>query len=65
MEGVADNLDAVLYAWHSGSQTANAVRDILFGDVVPSGKTAITFPRKSGHIPLYYNVTSSGRPVDC
>ena len=65
MEGVADNLDAVLYAWHSGSETANAVCDILFGDTVPSGKTAITFPRKSGHIPLYYNVTSSGRPVNC
>lgn len=65
MEGVADNLDAVLYAWHSGSESAGAVCDILFGDTVPSGKTAITFPRKSGHIPLYYNVTSSGRPVDC
>lgn len=65
MDEVADNLDAVLYAWHSGTETANAVCDILFGDVVPSGKTAITFPRKSGHIPLYYNVTSSGRPVNC
>ena len=65
MEGIADNLDAVLYAWHSGSEAAGAVCDILFGDTVPSGKTAITFPRKSGHIPLYYNVTSSGRPVDC
>ena len=65
MEGVADELDAVLYAWHSGTETANAACDILFGDTVPSGKTAVTFPRKSGHIPLYYNVTSSGRPVDC
>lgn len=65
MEGVADNLDAVLYAWHCGTETANAACDILFGDTVPSGKTAITFPRKSGHIPLYYNVTSSGRPVNC
>lgn len=65
MEGVADKLDALLYAWHSGSETARAASDILFGDVIPSGKTAVTFPRKSGHIPLYYNVTSSGRPVDC
>ena len=64
-EDVADKMDAVLYAWHSGSKTAAAVCDILFGDTVPSGKTAVTFPRKSGHIPLYYNVTSSGRPVDC
>lgn len=65
MEDVADKLDAIVYAWHSGSKTASAVCDIMFGDVVPSGKTAVTFPRKSGHIPLYYNVTSSGRPVDC
>ena len=65
MDGVADNLDAVLYAWHSGTETAGAVCDILFGDTVPTGKTPITFPRKSGHIPMYYNVTSSGRPVNC
>ncbi len=65
MEGVADLLDGALYAWHCGSQTAVAACDILFGDTVPSGKTPITFPRRSGHIPLYYNVASSGRPVNC
>ena len=64
LEGVAEYLDAVLYAWHSGTETANAVCDILFGDVVPSGKTAVTFPRRTGHIPMYYNVTSSGRKVN-
>ena len=64
LEGVVQNLDAVLYAWHSGSETANAVCDILFGDVVPSGKTPVTFPRKSTHIPLYYNITSSSHPVN-
>lgn len=65
LENVIDNLDGLVYAWHSGSETANAVCDILFGDTVPSGKAAVTFPRKSGHIPLYYNVTESGRFVDC
>jgi beta-glucosidase len=65
MQSTADMLDAVVYAWHCGSETANAVCDILFGDVNPSGKTPITFPKKTGHIPLYYNVTSSGRPVNC
>ena len=64
LEGVADKLDAIVYAWHCGSETANAAADILFGDTVPSGKTAVTFPRKTGHIPLYYNITASGRPVD-
>lgn len=65
MEGIADNFDALLYAWHSGSETAGAVCDILFGDAVPSGKLPVTIPRLATHIPLYYNVTSSGRPVNC
>lgn len=64
LEGVVENLDAVLYAWHSGSETANAVCDILFGDTVPSGKTPVTFPRKATHIPLYYNITSSSHAVN-
>lgn len=64
MNGIAENFDAILYAWHSGTKTAEAACDILFGDIVPSGKTAVTFPRKTGQIPIYYNVTSSGRPVD-
>ncbi|MBP5686976.1 MAG: glycoside hydrolase family 3 C-terminal domain-containing protein, partial [Clostridia bacterium] len=61
---VEEYLDAILYAWHSGSKTAEAVADILYGDIVPSGKTPVTFPRKATHIPLYYNVTSSGHPVN-
>ncbi len=65
MEGVSDYLDAVIYAWHAGTKTADALCDILLGDIVPSGKTAVTFPKRTGHIPLYYNVTSSGRRVDC
>ena len=64
LEGVVENLDAVLYAWHSGSETANAVCDILFGDTIPSGKTPVTFPRKATHIPLYYNITASSHPVN-
>lgn len=59
MEGVADLLDAVVYAWHSGTETARAACDILFGDAVPSGKTAITFPRTSHHFPIYYNATKN------
>lgn len=64
LEDVEGDFDAILYAWHGGTETANAVCDILFGDTVPSGKTSVTFVRKTGHIPLYYNVTSSGRYVN-
>ncbi len=59
MEGVADLLDGVLYAWHSGHETARAACDILFGAVIPSGKAAISFLRNPGHIPMYYNATKN------
>ena len=65
MEDIAEDLDAVIYAWHTGSRAAKAVCDILFGDKSPSGRLPVTLPRKATHIPLYYNVTSSGRPVNC
>jgi len=56
--------DAVLYAWHPGTQGGLAVADILFGDVNPSGKLPVTFPRTAGQIPLYYNHKSTGRAID-
>ncbi len=65
MEGIGEYLDAIIYAWHNGTRTAEAVSDVLYGKVNPSGKLPATFPRRTGHIPLYYNVTSSGRPVNC
>ncbi|MBQ6824248.1 MAG: glycoside hydrolase family 3 C-terminal domain-containing protein, partial [Clostridia bacterium] len=65
MEGIAEYFDAILYAWHSGSETARAVCDVLFGDTVPSGRLPVTMPRLATHIPMYYNVASSGHPVNC
>ncbi len=65
IEEIAEDLDAVVYAWHTGSEAAGAVSDILFGVKTPCGRLPVTLPRKATHIPLYYNVTSSGRPVNC
>ena len=64
LEGVVDRLDAVVYAWHTGTESAHAVCDVLFGDVVPSGKLPVTLPRRTGHIPLYYNTTASNHYGD-
>ena len=65
MEGIAEYCDAIVYAWHTGSTAAAAVADILYGNTNPSGRLPVTIPRLATHIPLYYNVTSSGRPVNC
>lgn len=56
-------LDAILYAWHCGTETAHAACDILFGDVNPSGKSVVTFPRDTGHIPIYYNAIVPSKKV--
>jgi len=53
---------ALLETWFLGSEMGHAVADILFGDVNPSGKLPITFPRNVGQIPLYYAHKSTGRP---
>lgn len=60
---VTDWADAVLFAWHPGITGGLGVVDVLFGDVNPSGRLPITFPRATGQIPLYYNHRPTGRPM--
>lgn len=64
LEEIEPYLDAILIAWHGGTRTAHAAVRTVFGDYTPSGKASVTFVRRTGHIPLYYNVTSSGREVN-
>ncbi|MCM1221233.1 MAG: DUF4886 domain-containing protein [Lachnospiraceae bacterium] len=52
---------AILEAWQPGTEGANAIANILSGEASPSGKLAITFPRATGQIPIYYNRRKSGR----
>jgi len=54
--------DAILNVWFPGSEAGYAISDVLFGNVNPSGKLPMSFPRNVGQIPLYYNYKSTGRP---
>ena len=56
-----EDCGAVLEAWYPGEQGAQAITEILFGEVNPSAKLPITFPRSVGQLPLYYAAKPSGR----
>ena len=58
---VVDLTDAILNCWFLGSQSGNAIADVLFGDYNPSGKLPVSFPYHVGQIPVYYDQFSTGR----
>lgn len=61
---IVNNVPAILESWMGGSQSGNAIADILFGDVNPSGKLPVTVPRTVGQVPIYYNHLNTGRPPE-
>ncbi|MDG2449013.1 MAG: glycoside hydrolase family 3 C-terminal domain-containing protein, partial [Saprospiraceae bacterium] len=59
-----EKIPTILQAWHLGSQSGNAIAQVLFGDCNPSGKLPMSFPRSIGQVPIYYNHKATGRPND-
>lgn len=55
------HIPTILEAWYPGEQGGNAVADIIFGNVNPSGKLSVTFPRSVGHIPVTYDYKPGSR----
>jgi beta-glucosidase len=62
LQGAVANAQAILATWFLGTETGNAIADILFGAYGPSGRLPASFPRASGQEPYYYGHKSTGRP---
>jgi beta-glucosidase len=60
LDWMADAVPAILEAWFPSEEGANAIVDVLFGDVNPGGKLPVTFPRSVGQLPVFYGHRPSG-----
>jgi beta-glucosidase len=57
-----ENIPSIVEVWQLGTQSGNAIAEVLYGDYNPSGKLPMTFPRNVGQVPIYYNYKNTGRP---
>jgi len=64
LEDIVGETPALLEAWFGGVQAGNAVADVVFGKANPGGKLPVSFPRRLGQVPIYYNHEPTGRPCD-
>jgi len=64
LEDVISDMPSLLQAWFPGVQAGPAVADVVFGGVNPGGKLPVSFPRRLGQVPIYYNHEPTGRPCN-
>lgn len=61
---LAEKVPAIIEGWYMGQETGTAAADVIFGDVNPSGKLTITFPKSVGQLPMYYNHKPTAQYAD-
>jgi beta-glucosidase len=62
LSGAVKEAPAILCTWFLGSESGNAIADVVFGDHAPQGRLPVSFPQSSGQEPYYYDHRSTGRP---
>lgn len=62
LRDISEKVNGLLEAWFPGTEGANAITDIIFGDANPSAKLTMSFPQATGQCPIYYNHYNTGRP---
>lgn len=62
LSNIENKVDAILEVWFPGTTGAEAITEVIFGDVTPSGKLTMSFPQNAGQCPIYYNHYKTGRP---
>ncbi len=61
---IIDNVDAVLMSWHPGTMGGVALQEIIYGLREPEGRLPVSWPKKAGQLPYFYNHKSTGRPAN-
>lgn len=56
--------DGIVEAWFPGTEGGNAIANIIFGNINPSGRLSMSFPESVGQVPIYYNTENTGRPYE-
>ena len=61
LDSLQEKVNSLVFSFSMGIEAGNAVKDVLYGEYNPSGKTVVTFPKTFGQIPIYYNRFTTGR----